>query len=76
MKCPYCNGAGEMKATFGSLLLHHRKNAGLTQQDVAAAAGVTRAQIANLEADRSDVPLTTLLRLAAALNVEAKDLVS
>lgn len=75
MKCPYCSGTGDLPATFGALVLKARKDAGMTQAELAPLVGVTRAHIANIETDRTDVPLTTLMKLAQALSVKPKDLV-
>ncbi len=75
MKCPHCNGTGELDATFGALVKSKREDAGRTQQSVADAAGMSRAQLANIETDRTDVPLRTLLRIADALGISAKELV-
>jgi transcriptional regulator with XRE-family HTH domain len=75
MKCPHCNGTGELAATFGALVKAARDNAGLTQQAVAERAGLSRPQLANIETDRTDVPLKTLQRIATALDVPAKDLI-
>ena len=75
MKCPHCNGSGELAATFGALVKQARQAKNLTQQDAAERAGMSRGQLANIETDRTDVPLKTLLRLAEGLGVSAKDLV-
>jgi transcriptional regulator with XRE-family HTH domain len=52
----------------------HRSTLGLTQDDVAEAAGITRSSIANLEAGRQHVPSHTLARIAEVLHVEVTDL--
>lgn len=46
----------------------------MTQLELASRAAISRAQIANLETDRTDVPVKTLLRIADALGVPARDL--
>jgi transcriptional regulator with XRE-family HTH domain len=74
MKCPYCHGTGELAATMGALIRQARENAGLTQLSVAERSGVSRAQVANIETDRTDVPTKTLLRIADAIGVRAGDL--
>lgn len=75
MKCPHCNGTGELE-TFGigDLLKAQRKVAKLTQEDLAAKSSISRAQIANIEAGRSDIPVKTLMRLADAIGCKAGDL--
>ncbi len=40
----------------------------MRQEDLAAAAGMTRSSIANLEAGRQEIPAWRLLAIAAALN--------
>jgi len=76
MLCPYCNGTGHLAApTLGACLRAARNGAGLSQEQLAQAAMISRAQVANIEADRSDVPFRTLLRLADSLNVSVRDLV-
>mgnify|MGYP001555698466 CR=1 FL=1 len=78
MKCPHCNGTGSLSADSihpGTLILAMRKAKSLTQLDLASRVGMSRAQIANIEVGRSDMPLRTLARFAAALEVSMKDLV-
>ena len=76
MKCPHCNGTGELNApNFGNLVLAARQASGLTQQEAADRAAVSRGQFANIETGRTDVPIKTLLRIADALGVSAKDLI-
>lgn len=78
MECPYCHGTGELKpdeVTVGTMVLSIRKSVGMTQQDVARKAGLSRTQIANLETGRTDIPVLTLRRIADALGCSAKDLI-
>lgn len=78
MRCPHCNGTGTMEAaaiTAGDLILSHRKASGLTQQELASKVGLSRAQIANIEANRSDMPLSRFAKLADALGVSMKELI-
>ena len=63
MKCPYCDGTGVCEATFGARLRAARNDARLTQEAVAPHLGVSRAQLANLEANRSE-PSIKVLRSA------------
>jgi transcriptional regulator with XRE-family HTH domain len=75
VKCPHCDGTGQLnEATFGALVIQARMAAGLTQHEAAMKAAISRGQLANIETDRTDVPLKTLLRIAEALGVEPKDL--
>lgn len=76
MKCPHCEGSGILEApTFGALVIAARKAAGLTQHEVASRSAISRGQLANIETDRTDVPLKTLQRIADALGISAKELV-
>jgi transcriptional regulator with XRE-family HTH domain len=76
MKCPYCDGSGVLSApTVGALVVAARRGAGMTQIQVAERAMLSRAQIANLECDRTDIPLKTLARIADAIGCTMKDLV-
>lgn len=44
MKCPYCSGTGEItELTVGALILFQRQSKGLTQIQLASAAGLSRA---------------------------------
>ena len=78
MKCPHCDGKGELlngEACVGDMILSVRKAKGMTQQDVAEGVGMSRAQIANIEAGRSDMPLKTLAKFAKAFECSMRDLV-
>lgn len=78
MKCPHCNGTGELtgdEVHFGALICAVRKARGWTQQELADAMHMSRGQIANVEVGRSDIPLKTLARFAEALKCTMKDLV-
>lgn len=76
MKCPHCNGTGELDAPhYGDFIHAVRRAKKMTQQDVSTAAGISRAQVANMEAGRTDIPLKTLKRMADALGCSMKDLV-
>ena len=74
MKCPHCNGTGAIVAGLGDQVLAARRAKNLTQAELANRAGLGRAQIANIEAGRTDVPTKTLIRIADALGVRAGDL--
>lgn len=78
LKCPYCAGTGILigeEATIGARILFHRKAAGLSQQDLASLVGRSRPQVANIEAGRTDMPVSLLRAFATALNVKASELV-
>lgn len=52
-----------------------RRQRGLTQEALAAKAGLSRTYLARLETARQDPTLSTLVELAKALNVPASALV-
>lgn len=78
IKCPHCNGTGEIgfdAATVGDMILAARKAKKMTQEKLAAAAGISRTQLTNVEIGRSDTSLRTLQRFADALGVPMRDLI-
>ena len=56
--------------TFGSILKGYRKAARLSQQELADLADMTRPNVTQLESDKWDPRLSTILKLADALQVE------
>lgn len=78
MKCPHCDGKGELSnddITPGAIILSYRKRQKMTQQDLASKVGLSRAQIANIEVNRSDITLRGLKAFANAFGIQMKDLV-
>jgi len=76
MKCPHCDGTGELdNPSFGTLVMSFRKQRGMTQADLAKAVGKSRAQVANIESGRTDIPISQLSDYAAALSCAPKDLI-
>ncbi len=61
-------------ADLGRRMKGMRRAAGLRQQDVADATGVSRMTIANVEAGRQRPPLHRLLRVAALTGCQVTDL--
>jgi len=51
-----------------------RKSLNMTQEELASKAGISRGQIANLETDRSDLPMSTFVRISHALDCSPKEL--
>jgi transcriptional regulator with XRE-family HTH domain len=52
----------------------HRETEDLSQEDLASRAGLSRAQLANIEKQRQRPPLDVLYKLAGALNVDVTEL--
>lgn len=76
MKCPHCDGTGEFNApNVGTMILAARKAARLTQEDLAKKVGLSRTQVTNIEAGRSDMNVTMLKTFAEALGVNAGSLI-
>jgi len=78
MKCPYCDGTGDLpieKAHVGLFIQAARKAKRKTQDEVASAAGLSRAQVANIECGRSDLPVSRLRKIADFLEVPMRELV-
>lgn len=61
---------------FGVRLATLRNDAGLSQEQLAHAAGVERAYVSSAETGRRNSTLTTIYKLAAALDVDPGDLVT
>ena len=75
MKCPHCEGTGELETvSIGALVLSRRRLKGLTQEALSEACGLSRGQIANLETDRTDLSIKALIRVAKALDCAPRDL--
>lgn len=60
--------------TVGERISIARLDARMTQQELARQINVTRPQVANIEAGRSDVPVARLISIATALGVSAASL--
>ena len=76
--CPHCEGLGYLTpatAHTGIMIALQRKKLGISQQELAAAVGISRPQVANIESGRSDIPTKSLRLYAQALQCEMKDLV-
>ena len=78
IKCPHCKGSGKLDlraATVGTMILAARQAKNMTQETLSQKVRLSRAQIANIEAGRSDMPLKTLARFADAFGCPMRDLV-
>lgn len=63
-----------LKISFGTVLRRLRADREMTQEDLAHESGASRAAIARMETGKQLPALPTLIRLAAALSVNASDL--
>ena len=61
-------------AIIGENVLRARKARGMKQEDLATAVGFLRTSVANIEAGKQRVPLHTLEKIAAALDVSPGEL--
>ena len=78
IKCPRCGGTGRLaveRTTVGDMILARRQASGMTQEELCKKVMLSRAQIANVESGRSDMPLKTLQRFADALECSPRDLI-
>jgi transcriptional regulator with XRE-family HTH domain len=78
IQCPRCMGQGFLTpatATVGDMVARRRQLLGLTQSELAAQVGVSRPQVANIEAGRSDPQVSQLRKYADALQCQIKDLI-
>ena len=66
--------SGDPIKVFGMVIKQMRKELGLSQEALADEASLDRTFISQLETGAKQPSLTTIFRLAAALQVEASDL--
>jgi HTH-type transcriptional regulator / antitoxin HipB len=57
---------------IGGIVKHHRKRAGLTQQELARLAGVGKTAVFDLEKGKQSIQLDTLRKILHALNISIK----
>ena len=62
------------RAEVGRRLRETRHRRGLSQSAVSHSAGITQASLSNYETGKRELPLSTVLNLAAALDVSLGDL--
>lgn len=65
---------GELRADVGRRMREWRLRREMSQAEVARHAGITQASLSNYENGKRDMPLSTLLGVASALNVSVGDL--
>jgi transcriptional regulator with XRE-family HTH domain len=64
----------EILKRFGETLREHRQRAGLSQEKLAAKAGIDRTYVGGAERGERNVALVNIVRLAEALNINAAEL--
>jgi len=64
----------DQRILIGTLIRAARMDAGMSQETLADAVGLTRVSICNLEGGRQGLSVDVLLRLSDALSVEPADL--
>ena len=64
----------ELRQRFGKLLAGHRKRAGLTQEALAARAGISPDMISRMEAGATGARFPTIDKLAQALEIDPAEL--
>ena len=63
-----------MQKPFGKNLKYYRMLAGMTQEDLAKATGVTRSSVANYEISRSEPEFSFACKAAAVLGIDLNEL--
>jgi transcriptional regulator with XRE-family HTH domain len=66
----------QILSAFGATLRAYRQEAGLSQEKLAAKAGLDRTYVGSAERGERNVALINIVRLAEALGVAPADLVS
>ncbi len=61
------------RVEVGRRLREARRRRGLSQSEVSQSAGITQASLSNYETGKRELPLSTVLNLAAALDVPLGD---
>ena len=64
----------DVRERFGFAVRSHRETLGLTQEDLAEAAGLHRTYLSDVERGRRNPSLVIIARLAAALGLPASGL--
>lgn len=72
----YRRQQNQMLAAFGQAVKAHRKDLGLSQEELARRAGLNRTYITEVERGIRNIALVNIVKLAKALNVRASDLLS
>jgi len=80
VKCPYCNGVGEVTAQedfgIGDLMRLHRQNSHFTLREVEAATGISNAYISQLETGKVKSPgIDMVIKLCDIYGINVSDIV-
>ena len=67
--CAHCGGTGQVLESFAYRLKQAREVKGITQAKLSELIGVSRPQIANIEAGRGNASVPVLIGLSAELGV-------
>lgn len=70
----YNSGMNEINSRFGAIVRKKRGKAGLTQEELASAIGLSRTAVTNVESGKQGTTIDMLYRMADAMNVEPADL--
>lgn len=65
----------EVNVAFGALLSQLRRNAKLTQEELAAKINLSRSALANIERGNQGVTLVLIFSIAQAFNMQPADLI-
>ena len=57
-------------STIGSIIQFHRKQAGISQKELADLAEIGKTSVFNLEKGKSNFRIETLLKICSILNIE------
>ena len=64
----------KMRLDLGQRIRGFRSRRGQSQQEIARRAGITQASLSNYETGKREIPVGTLVRIAAALDISVGDL--
>lgn len=69
------NESERMKKAFGQVIASRRVKCGMEQREFSRMAGVSNSHLRKIEAGETSPTLTTIVKLASALDTDAGDLV-
>ena len=65
----------ELRAQFGARIREQRRNLGVSQEELAAIAGIDRTYLSSIERGQRNVALENICRIAEALDIDPRVLV-